>query len=253
MNEIESITTGLVGLSRELGEERRELAILAEGNTSAKLPDGTFLVKASGSNLGTMTNADLVQCSFAPLLEMLDRTQISDAEVEEGLMKSRVNQAAKKPSVECLFHAWLLSQPGIEFVGHVHSIAINRILCSPRAGEFATHRLFPDEVVCCGPASLHLGYVDPGLDLAKAIREGCGHFQKERGILPKVILLQNHGVIAPGRTSGAVKAAIYMADKAARIFEGAARLRGPEFLTPEQVARIAGRSDEHYRQRILDL
>ena len=46
---------------------------------------------------------------------------------------------------------------------------------------------------------------------------------------------------------------MYMADKAARIFIGAAALGGPRFLEPEQVDRIANRIDEHYRQRALKL
>ena len=44
----------LIALSRELGAEHRGLAILGEGNVSAKLNDDTFFVKASGSSLGTL-------------------------------------------------------------------------------------------------------------------------------------------------------------------------------------------------------
>ncbi len=44
-----------------------------------------------------------------------------------------------------------------------------------------------------------------------------------------------------------------MAQKAASIFLGASALGGPRFLSPEQVARIGGRPDEHYRQRALGL
>ena len=63
----------LVALSRELGAEHRGLAILGEGNVSAKLNDDTFFVKASGSSLGTLTEADVTECRSAPLLKMLDR------------------------------------------------------------------------------------------------------------------------------------------------------------------------------------
>jgi len=56
-----------------------------------------------------------------------------------------------------------------------------------------------------------------------------------------------------GSSSNAVKAAMYMADKAAQIFLGAATLGGPNFLEPAQVDRIANRIDEHYRQRALKL
>jgi hypothetical protein len=48
-------------------------------------------------------------------------------------------------------------------------------------------------------------------------------------------------------------ASLMMAEKAAKIFVGAAALGGPVFLTPENVARISGRSDEHYRRKVLKL
>ena len=49
----------LVKLSREIGREDRHLAILGEGNTSVKLSPTQFAVKASGSMLATLTDADL--------------------------------------------------------------------------------------------------------------------------------------------------------------------------------------------------
>jgi rhamnose utilization protein RhaD (predicted bifunctional aldolase and dehydrogenase) len=243
----------LIDLSHDLGAEHRQLAILGEGNTSAKLSDDTFLVKASGSSLGTLGENDLVECRFAPLLAMLDRTDLSDQQIEDELFGCRVDPAAKKPSVEALFHAWLLTLPGIYFVGHVHSIAVNQILCSPHARDFAERRLFPDEIVCCGGASVFVPYTDPGLKLSQMIREGTLRFVALFGAPPRVILLENHGLITLGASPNAVKAAMYMADKAARIFIGAASVGGPRFLEPEQVDRIANRIDEHYRQRALQL
>ena len=45
----------LTTLSHFLGDPVRDLAILGEGNTSARLDDDTFYVKASGQHLGTIT------------------------------------------------------------------------------------------------------------------------------------------------------------------------------------------------------
>jgi ribulose-5-phosphate 4-epimerase/fuculose-1-phosphate aldolase len=71
---------------------------------------------------------------------------------------------------------------------------------------------------------------------------------------PRLILLQNHGLIALGATPEAVLATTLMAAKAAEIFVGSAAIGGrPRFLTAAQVIRIAGRSDEHYRQKALGL
>ena len=78
-------------------------------------------------------------------------------------------------------------------------------------------------------------------------------FIQRHGRGPRVILLANHGLIALGATPQAVLAATLMADKAARIFTGAASVGAPRFLSATQVARIAGRPDEHYRQKALGL
>ncbi|TWT35362.1 short chain dehydrogenase [Posidoniimonas corsicana] len=243
----------ILELSHFIGEEHRQLAILGEGNTSAKLNDHTFLVKASGSCLQTLSEEDVVACQFSSLLPMLDADGLSDQEIEERLLASRVDAAAKKPSVETLFHAFLLSLPGIEFAGHAHSVAVNQILCSPMAGEFAAKSLFPDQIVCCGASSVLVPYTDPGVVLARAIRDQTSRFMQRNGAPPRVILLQNHGLITLGRTAGAVKAAMLMAEKAASIFVGAAALGGPTYLSEENVSRIANRMDEHYRQRALKL
>jgi ribulose-5-phosphate 4-epimerase/fuculose-1-phosphate aldolase len=71
-----------------------------------------------------------------------------------------------------------------------------------------------------------------------------------------VILLKSHGIITLGSTPDAVKAAMYMAVKAAAIFAGAAALGGkgtPVFMTKADIQRIGSRRDEHYRQQALKL
>ncbi len=76
---------------------------------------------------------------------------------------------------------------------------------------------------------------------------------EKHGQAPRIILLQNHGLIALGGSPASVLAATLMATKAAAIFMGAAALGGPTFLTPPHVDRIAGRADEAYRQQQLRL
>ena len=245
--------TALVRLSRALGRADRQLVILAEGNTSARLPNGRILVKASGCMLGKLGSADLVECRSEPLLALLDVRKPGDGPVGRTLRASRVYPNGKMPSVEVLFHAYLLTLPGVEFVGHAHPVAANQILCSPRAKEFAVRRIFPDEVVCCGPESVFIPYADPGHPLAREIRKRTAAYMKRVGIPPRVILLENHGVITMGRTPDAVMAAMLMAEKAAHLWLGAARLGGPTFMSSRDIVRIAARSDEQYRRRVLNL
>jgi rhamnose utilization protein RhaD (predicted bifunctional aldolase and dehydrogenase) len=246
-----SIIDEIISLSRDLGREDRKLAILGEGNTSVKAGESTFWVKASGSSLSTLSAGDVTECRFAPLLELLEETNASDEKILSVLQASQVDPKAKRASTEAVFHAYLLSLPGIGWVGHTHPVAVNGILCSPRAKDFAERRSCPDEIVCCGPTSLLLPYVDPGLALAKSIRAGVADYQSKTGKLPRLILLTNHGLIAPASTPGGVMTATKMAVKAAEVFSLATLHGGPIFLTPPDVDRIENRSDEAYRRRQL--
>jgi rhamnose utilization protein RhaD (predicted bifunctional aldolase and dehydrogenase) len=249
-----STLSELLNLSHGLGREERKLAILGEGNTSARISDQTFVVKASGSNLATLSESGVSECAFEKILPLLAAGEMSDLAVDEALFDARVSSSAKKPSVEAIFHGYLLTLPGVNFVGHTHPIAVNGLLCSKHAHAFAKRRLFPDEIVCCGVESVFVPYTDPGLKLSQAIKHAVEEFIARLSRPPRVILLENHGLIALGATPEAVLAATLMAVKAAEIFAIAASISGePQYLTPDQVTRIAGRPDEHYRQQALGI
>jgi rhamnose utilization protein RhaD (predicted bifunctional aldolase and dehydrogenase) len=250
-NERSNIIADLLSLSHEFGD--RGLVILGEGNTSARLSDSTFLVKASGSSLGTLTESQLTECRFDRLLPFLDGNPVSDSAVEKALLDSRVDSSALRPSVETFFHAFLLSLPEVRFVGHTHPISANQILCSSHCRAFSRRRQCPDEVICCGPVSLLIPYVDPGLALARRLRDELMAFQARTGKLPRVILLKNHGVITLGATVQAVRAAMLMTVKAAEIYLGAQSLGEVCHLPDVEVNRIDGRQDEEYRRRMLGL
>jgi rhamnose utilization protein RhaD (predicted bifunctional aldolase and dehydrogenase) len=247
-------TSAILKLSHELGREDRKLAILGEGNASVRISDRTFAVKASGANLATLSKAGVVECRFAKLSKLFGAKSFADETVETILANAKTNPKARKPSVEAIFHAYLLTLPNVNFVAHTHPVAVNKILCSGYARVFARHRLFPDEVVCCGTESVLVPYTDPGLRLAQAIRAAVAEYVTRLGRPPRVILLENHGLIAIGATPGSVLAATLMCVKAAEIFAGATAIGDrPRFLTSSQVRRIAGRADEHYRQKVLGL
>lgn len=243
----------LLQLSHEIGREDRQLAILGEGNVSARIAANEFAVKASGSNLKDLTEGQITACHLDKVVGLLDRRSLSDDEIDRALLEARINPEAKKPSTEAIFHSWLLTLQGINFVAHCHPLAANQILCSPRARDFAERRLFPDEIVCCGPASVFVPYSDPGLVLAREIRERTKAYMQQRGSLPRLILLQNHGLIAIGSSWKAVLATTLMATKAAAVFMGAAAMGGPNFLPAHHVDRIGSRPDEAYRQQQLHL
>src|SRR5688572_1220576 len=94
----------LIELTRTLGDPALDYAILGEGNTSKAADGDTFYVKASGRTLHNIGADGFVRVRRAPILAMLEREQLSDAEIQAGLMDARVDAAAPKPSVETLFH-----------------------------------------------------------------------------------------------------------------------------------------------------
>ena len=140
----EVILNDLLDLSHTLGEPTRQWAILGEGNTSARLDAETFYVKASGSQLSTLNSEQLALVHFAPIIEALNSdVNLTDEQVKDLLMSSCVGMKGKLPSVETLMHAYLLTLPSINFVGHTHVTSINGLLCSTRGWEAVTSRPTP--------------------------------------------------------------------------------------------------------------
>ena len=181
---------------------------------------------------------------------LLDRPTVTADENRDGMMAARVDTLSPtRPSVETLFHAYLQQLPGINYVGHTHPTPVNAVLCSRVAEEAVSGRLFPDEIVCCGPAPAWVPYVDPGQPLARELRARVDAYIEENNAPPRIILMQNHGLIALGKTPQEVETATAMYAKTARILLGACSLGGPNFLSQENVDRIYTRPDEKYREK----
>jgi ribulose-5-phosphate 4-epimerase/fuculose-1-phosphate aldolase len=64
--------------------------------------------------------------------------------------------------------------------------------------------------------------------------------------------MQNHGFTALGATAKQVQAITAMAVKTARILCGTYAFGGPHPMGIHNVERIHNRTDEHYRQRIIE-
>ncbi|RME85610.1 MAG: class II aldolase [Caldilineae bacterium] len=246
------ILADLIAMSRHLGEPERDYVILGEGNTSAQIDADSFWVKASGTELNGIDADGFVQVRFEPILAMLEGPDLSDEEIRRVLGEAKADpDAPGHPSVETAVHAVCLSLHGVNFVGHTHPTAINSITCSTAFEAAYAGRLFPDEIVLCGPAALLVPYVDPGLSLARAVRRHIDDYLDRFGEPPKTIMLQNHGLFALGSSAAQVEKVTAMAVKAARVLIGAYALGGPHFMSREAVERIHTRSDEDYRRRVM--
>lgn len=246
-----SILDQLIELSRAVGLESRQLAILGEGNTSADCGDGTFWVKASGSQLGTLTPQGLSQVRLDQVLEYVKRDSMSDDEVKVALQESLVDPTHRRPSTETFFHALCLTLGGAKWVAHTHPISCNSILCSKAGAAPFSRHLFPDGIVVCGRNVAVVPYVDPGFQLAKEFEKELLRFQDRYGGNPKLILMENHGICALGQTATEALNIQLMADKWARIILGTAAFGGSNFLPDLTADRIETRPDEIYRRKML--
>jgi rhamnose utilization protein RhaD (predicted bifunctional aldolase and dehydrogenase) len=244
----------LVTLSNNLGRPELDYAIMGEGNTSARNDEGSFYVKVSGSELRTATATSFVRCSMERVLALMDVPDLDDAKTKAGLMAAKLDAADPgHPSIEALLHALCLRLPGVNFVGHTHPVAINKITCSVNFEQAFAGRLFPDEIVVCGVAPVLVPYTDPGIPLALKVGSLLEEYLDTYGESPRIVIIQNHGLIALGRTPQQVEDLTRMEVKVARILLGTYAAGGPRFMTQHDVDRIHTRPDEAYRKQKLGI
>jgi rhamnose utilization protein RhaD (predicted bifunctional aldolase and dehydrogenase) len=247
MNSSETLQQ-LVWLSREVGREDRQLAILGEGNTSASCGDGTFWVKASGSRLETIEAEGFCRVRLDAVMSLLERTTMDEEEVGRALQEVLAEPSSKRPSVETFLHALALAEGGARWVAHTHAVAVNAILCSRLGAEPFRRHIFPDAIVVCGRHPAVVPYVDPGFALGRVVRDEFRRYADAHGHLPKLLLMVNHGLVALGQTAQEAFNITLMADKWARVLLGTYALGGPHFMPDEEAERIDRRLDEHYRR-----
>ena len=245
---MENKLSELIELSRKLGDPSTSLAILGEGNTSADIEDGTFWVKASGSQLSTIDKNGFSRVYGEKVLDLLDNPTLDDIDVADGLKNALFDTKMRKPSVETFLHAICIFECKVKWVGHTHPISVMSILCSREGAKPFQKHIYPDEIVICGEQIAVVPYIDPGLPLARAVRETLHRFMDTYGHSPKLLLMENHGIVALGQQAKDVINISLMADKWARTILGTYTMSGPKNLTDDQASRIETRPDEAYRR-----
>jgi rhamnose utilization protein RhaD (predicted bifunctional aldolase and dehydrogenase) len=181
---------------------------------------------------------DLIYFEPGPLLELLKIEQLKRETEEEALIGCRLRDDLPIPGAEAYFVANLFDHSECRLLAHVQPILINQILASPRARQFSDRRITPTEVCGCGVATAMVGYADPGAPLAKEIRHKVNLWRDRVHIEPKVVLLQNNGMVVIGGTPDEIIETIDKILRAAEVFVGASMLGGPQFLTVANIGRV---------------
>jgi rhamnose utilization protein RhaD (predicted bifunctional aldolase and dehydrogenase) len=243
----DSVLQELVALSHHLGEEGRDYVVVGEGNTSARIDEDTFWIKASGSYLGRARPEDFVEVQRRQVLTLLDG-DARDEDTKRVLLASRVApERAGRPSVETPLHAVLYELTAARFIGHTHPVAVNIIVGSDHAADITRH-LLPDEIVVCGPESVFIPYTDPGVPLTREVYARVKESIERNREYPRVIYLQNHGMLALGQSALQVQNVTAMAVKHARVLGGVLALGQPNWLSEQAVHRLHTRPDEEVRR-----
>lgn len=190
----------MIEMSNRVGADP-EFVRAGGGNSSAKV-DGVLYIKPSGVSLAALTAESLVALTLGPLRDVLEGAASSTASAAPSPVAGsddvlRIAEAARlppidahRPSVELLFHA-LLPEP---IVLHTHPTTVNTLTCTVGGRELARELL--------GEGVLWIPYTDPGLPLARAIRDERNGYTRRTGFAPpRSILLQNHGLIVSGLTA----------------------------------------------------
>ena len=186
----------LISLSHKYGADP-DYVLAGGGNTSWKSNE-IMAVKASGTELGTITEDGFVSLSMDKLRTIRvtkypDNREEREERALEDLMNSRLSGQKGRPSVESLLHAIIPDK----YVVHTHPAIVNGLTCS-LAGKEKAEKLFPDNCIW-------IPLVDPGYILAKTIDDVMAVWmENHNGNLPDYIFLANHGVFLWGNDSDEV-------------------------------------------------
>lgn len=184
----------------------RDLIGAGEGNVSARLGDGTFLVTPSGANKGYLAPGDLV--------------------VVDG--SGRVLRGAGRASTELRMHlAAFAARPDVAAIVHAHPITAVALTV---AGVPPPDALVPEAAVTLGPIAV-APFATPGTEEVPASLAPFlpGH---------DVLLLERHGALALGRTLGEAFDRMETLERVARVALAARLLGRCEPLAPAAVDRV---------------
>ena len=185
-----------IEISKYAGE-RLDLVQAAGGNSSVKLDNGEMLIKASGFLLSDVNEDSGYSRVYTALVcDIIRNKEIVnsiDKRQRESLTSTFLKEATidkkNRPSIETLLHSLLR-----KYTLHTHSIVVNMIAVRKDWKEIF-NSIFKDEVIA------FVSYETPGIELAIALGKELRNFNK----IPKIIVLQNHGLIVTSDNSDDIK------------------------------------------------
>jgi len=232
----------IVTLGQALGRHSARLILAEEGSLAARVTETRLAVTRRGAHLAELQTADFVHLDLQRINEVIAH----DPVLAEDLAGAQLHaEFGAEPHEDATLFAWLLAlDPALRVAVHVHPVIVDQITASPRARQFSDRRTVHNEVLALGSASLLINYAEPGLALTREVQKKMILWRDRNKSVPRVILVQNHGVILVGETGLALLRTIEALLKSAELFAGASLLGGPVFLTPQAITQIEQRQRE---------
>lgn len=162
------------------------------GNASCKHDENKMAIKASGFTIKDITEeSGYVDVDFLKIKEY--HTDVKAEELQKREKESTPftlscvfpakDGSSLRPSVETGFHSMMK-----KYVMHTHPVYVNVITCAD-GGEALAKEILPELDFIWIP------YINPGFSLSLAIGDAISDYENKNGVFPKVIFLENHGLI----------------------------------------------------------
>lgn len=246
----ELVSAELIDLTRRLGRPERDLVILAEGNTSELVADGTFVVKASGSSMEQADAGTFVVVDVEPLLAIIRDPEATQDDLTAALTARADDGSTVRASIESLVHAAVRAVAPVRYVAHTHPTDVVALLASVEAERAFAEPVYSEEYMILG-RSLFVPYAEPGLELGRVFLEKLEQHVAQHGEVPSLLLLGNHGIVALSDSVAGAEAISLMAVKSARVRLGARAAGGVAALDAATTADYFDRAD--FRERRTNL
>ncbi|MEJ1088031.1 class II aldolase/adducin family protein [Microbacterium sp. Mu-80] len=244
------VSDDLIALTRRLGRPERDLVILAEGNTSELVTEGTFAVKASGSSMEQASAETFVIADVDPLLAIIRDPAATQDDLTAALTATDAEGTVVRASIESLVHAAARAHGPVRYVAHTHPTDVVALLSSAEAEHAFAEPVYSEEYMILG-RSLFVPYAEPGLKLGRVFLEHLDGYVEQYGETPSLVLLGNHGIVAMSDSAAGAEAISLMAVKSARVRLGARLAGGVAALDAATTAEYFDRAD--FRERRANL
>jgi ribulose-5-phosphate 4-epimerase/fuculose-1-phosphate aldolase len=226
----------ILELGHALGRHAGRLVLPGEGVIACRVTETRLAITRRGARLAEMESADLIQFD----MQRLDEVIALEPVLPEDLIGAQLHAAPGAEAHEDLTTLACLMgmDPALMVAAHIHPVLVDQITASPRARQFADRRIVHNEVLSLGSAALLVNYTEPGIALTREIQKKMILWRDRYKSVPRIIHVQNHGVIMTATSATDLLDRIAALLKYAELFAGASILGGPVFLTPQAITQI---------------